>query len=262
MTVLNKELKKGTKGFVVWTVAIASMLLVCIFLYPDMKTQMDGLNELFANMGSFTKAFGMDQLNFGTLIGFYGVECCNVLGLGGGLFAAFLGITIVSKEEKDHTAEFLFSHPVSRTSVLLQKLAAVVLQILVLNLVIALCSVAGIVIIGEELPTEELLLLHSAYLALQVEIGLICVGLSTFLRRGSIGIGLGSAAILYFMNIILNTGEKVEFLKYITPYAYAEPSTIIEEMALDPVLISIGLGYGVVLSTVGIIWYSRRDLAA
>ena len=136
MAILSKELKKGSKSLCIWTLGIGFMLFVCIFLYPEMKTEMEEMNNLFANMGSFTQAFGMDQLNFGTLIGYYGVECGNMMGLMGGLYAAYLGVTMLSKEEKDHTAELLLAHPISRSSVVAQKLAAVVIQIITMNVVV------------------------------------------------------------------------------------------------------------------------------
>lgn len=262
MAIFNKELRKGIKGFAIWTGAIAFMLLVCVFMYPEMKDQMGGMNELFANMGSFTEAFGMDKLNFGTLIGFYGIECGNILGIGGGFFAAYLGITMLAKEEKEHTAEFVLSHPQRRISVLGQKLMAVVCQVVLLNLIILAFGAASIAIIGEKIPTKELLLIHGAYLMLQMEISLICFGISAFLRRGSVGIGLGFAAILYFMNLIINISDKAEILKYITPYAYAEPATIIEDMSLDGTLIGVGALYAIALAAVGFIKYCRKDIAA
>ena len=69
MTLVKHELKQGKTSFLVWTVSIGFLLAVCVFLFPEMKGQMDGISETFASMGSFTAAFGMDRLNFGTLIG-------------------------------------------------------------------------------------------------------------------------------------------------------------------------------------------------
>lgn len=260
MVIFNKELKKGAKGFAVWTAVISFMLAVCILIYPSMKDQMGEMNQMFANMGSFTEAFGMDRLNFGTLIGFYGVEAGNILGLGGGFFAAYLGITILCKEEKDHTAEFLMTHPVSRRSVVGQKLASVAVQIILLNAIIAAVSVVSIWVIGESVPVREMLLIHGSYLFLQLQIGAVCFGLSAFLRRGSVGIGLGSAAVMYFMNIIANLSQEAEFLKYITPYAYARPEDIIESLSVDVVLMGLGAVYGTVFIALAFIKYSRKDL--
>ena len=114
MTLVKHELRQGKTSFIVWTVSVGFLLAICIFLFPEMKGQMDSVSDMFASMGSFTEAFGMDRLNFGTLIGFYAVECGNILGLGGAFYASLCAVGILSKEEKDKTAEFLLTHPVSR----------------------------------------------------------------------------------------------------------------------------------------------------
>ena len=98
MTMVKHELKMGRNSFLIWTSAIGFLLTVCVFLFPEMKGQMDGVSDVFASMGSFTEAFGMDRLNFGTLVGFYAIECGNVLGLGGAFYAALCAIGVLSKE--------------------------------------------------------------------------------------------------------------------------------------------------------------------
>lgn len=127
MTLVKHELKQGKILFMIWTAAIGFLLVICVFLFPEMKGQMESVNDVFASMGSFTEAFGMDRLNFGSLVGFYAVECGNVLGLGGAFYAALCAAGILSKEEKDKTAEFLLTHPVSRKRIITEKLVAVLL---------------------------------------------------------------------------------------------------------------------------------------
>ena len=114
MTLVKHELKQSKFSFLIWTLSIGFMIALCVFLYPEMSSQMEDVTDIFASMGSFTAAFGMDRLNFGTLIGFYAVECGNILGLGGAFYAAFCAVAVLSKEEKEKTAEFLLTHPVSR----------------------------------------------------------------------------------------------------------------------------------------------------
>ena len=118
------------------------------------------------------------------------------------------------------------------------------------------------VIIGEEYKMTEFVLLHAAYLMMQIEIGCICFGISAFIRRGSIGIGLGLALTLYFMNIICNISDKAEALKYITPYAYAEASNIISEAKLDIGLIAVGAGIAVIGAAAGYLKYLKKDIAS
>ena len=173
MSIFFHELKRGQKSLLVWSCAIAFMLGICVLIYPEMKTQMDGISTMFAEMGSFSEAFGMDRINFGTFIGFFGVECGNILGLGGALFAATLGISSLAKEEKEHTAEFLLTHPVSREKVLAEKLLAVFAQIVVLNMVSVLVTVLSALAIGESADVKTMSLLFLSYFIMQIEISLI-----------------------------------------------------------------------------------------
>ncbi|MFQ7526257.1 MAG: ABC transporter permease subunit [Mediterraneibacter gnavus] len=114
MILIKHELKQGWKSLAVWTASIGFFIIICVFLYPEMKGEMEDMNEMFSSMGAFSSAFGMDRLNFGTLIGFYATECGNILGLGGAFFASLIAVSSLAKEEKEHTAEFLFAHPISR----------------------------------------------------------------------------------------------------------------------------------------------------
>lgn len=261
MTIFMHELKQNRKSLIIWTVAIAFLLATCIFLFPEMKGEMDSVSEVFSSMGGFSEAFGMDKVSFGTLTGFYSVECGNILGLGGAFFAAFTAVTILAKEEKDHTGEFLLTHPVSRCGIVTGKLIAVLVQLAVLNIIIYLVAIGSIALVGEEIPWKEITLLHTAYLLMQLELGGICFGVSAFLLKGSIGIGLGIAILLYFLNIMTNISESTEFLKYITPFAYAEGTDIVSNLSLDLPLVLLGVSYGIAGIICGYIKYSKKDIA-
>ena len=133
MTMIRHELKQNRISLAVWTLAVGALMAVCILIFPEMQEEMDRAGDLFASMGSFTEAFGMDQVSFGTLTGFYAVECGNILGLGGAFFAALCGVSALAKEEKEHTAEFLLTHPVSRPAIVTDKLVAVMVQVWLMN---------------------------------------------------------------------------------------------------------------------------------
>ena len=260
MTLVKHELRQGRTAFLIWTAAIGFLLSVCIFLFPEMKVQMDSVNDVFASMGSFTAAFGMDRLNFGTLTGFYAVECGNVLGLGGAFYAALCAVGILSKEEKERTADFLLTHPVSRTRIITEKLIAVLIQITAMNIIIYALSVGSIAAVGEEIPWKEISLLHIAYYLLQLELAGICFGISAFLHRGSVGIGLGIAAVMYFLNLIANISETAEFLKYITPFGYCEGADIVSSGNLDGAKLAVGAVIGISGIVIAYLKYTKKDI--
>ncbi|MDE6169419.1 MAG: ABC transporter permease, partial [Acetatifactor sp.] len=255
------ELRRGAKALILWTAVIGFLLGICILIYPEMESQMNEISGMFSEMGSFSAAFGMDRVNFGEFMGFFAVECGNVLGLGGALFGALLGIGALAGEEKEGTAEFLLTHPVSRRSVLLQKLGAVLLQILILNGAVLGISLVSALLVGEAPEGKTFVLLFLAYLILQMEIASICFGISAFLSRGGQGLGLGIAALAYFLNIIANLTEDAGFLKYITPFGYAEGADIVAEGSLNSGYLAAGIALALLGIGAAFVWYQRKDIA-
>lgn len=229
-------------------------------MYPDMESQMEGVNDMFSSMGNFTEAFGMDQLNFGTLVGFYAVEGGNILGIGGAFFAAITAITALMKEEKERTAEFLMTHPVSRTKIITEKFLSVFSIIIILNAVVLGCTLLSIVMIDEEIFWKELLLFQLAYLLMQFEIAGICFGISAFLRKSGLGIGIGLASLMYFFNIIANISEDGEVLKYITPFGYTEGSDIINNGELKIEYIIPGMIMMLIGIIIAYVKYNKKDI--
>ncbi|HBZ03614.1 MAG TPA: ABC transporter permease [Lachnospiraceae bacterium] len=260
MTIFKQELKSQKLTITIWSLAIGLLVATCVLMYPDMQSQMSDVNEMFSSMGNFTAAFGMDQLNFGTLIGFYAVEGGNMLGIGGSFFAAIIGICALMKEEKERTAEFLLTHPVSRIKVVTEKLASTFAIIIIMNLVVLICSICSIIIIDEKIFWEELLLFHGAYLLMQFEISGICFGISAFIRKAGMGIGIGIAGLMYLLNIVANISEDAKFLKYITPFGYTEGSDIINTKDINTDYLIPGMIIMVVCILIGYMKYTRKDI--
>ena len=262
MTIFKQELKSQKLSMLIWSLSIGLLVAACVMMYPDMQDQMDGVNDMFSSMGNFTEAFGMDQLNFGTLLGFYAVEGGNMLGIGGAFFAAIIGITALMKEERDRTAEFLLTHPVSRTKIISEKLVSTFAIIVILNVIVLLCAVLSIKMIDEEIFWEELLIFHLAYLLMQFEIAGICFGISAFIKKSGLGIGIGIAGLMYLLNIIANITEDAEFLKYITPFGFTEGSDIINNKEITLEYLIPGMIIMVICIVIGYVKYSKKDISA
>ena len=260
MTLLRHELKQAWKSLLIWTLTIGAFIMICLFMYPEMKSQMDGISSIFSSMGAFTAAFGLDTLDFGTLKGFYGIECGNTLGIGGALFAALAGIGALAKEEKNGTAEFLLTHPMSRAEAVTAKLGAVLIQVAVLNVAVWLIAMGSVAAIGEPIPWKEFTLLHLAFFLMQVELACICFGISAFLWKGGLGIGLGLALMMYFLGIVAKLTDKAEALKYLTPFGYADGADILSTGRIDGTGLLVGLGLTVAGVALAYWKYCRKDL--
>lgn len=260
MTIFHKELRAGAVSFLVWSAIIGGLMAVCMGIYPSMAESMEDMSALFAGMGDFSAAFGLDKLQYGSIMGFYGTECGNILGLGGAFYAALTAMGLLAGEEGGHTAEFLLTHPVSRLRVAGEKLAALAVLVAGLNLICFACGAGGILAIGEEADWGDLLRYHGALLLMQLEIGGLCFGVSSLLRRGGLGLAMGLAALLYFAGLLINLDQGLDWLRFVTPYYYADAARIFSgEIRPGPVLTgcalgALGVGFG--------LWqYRRKDIS-
>ena len=260
MVILKREILSQKLTILVWGLAIGFMVGVCVLIYPQMQSQMDNIGEMMSSLGSFTKAFGMDQLNFGTLTGFYAIECGNMLGIGGAFFAAIIAVTALMKEERDRTAEFLLTHPVSRVRVITEKLISVFVNILIMNAIVLVCAVIPLLVIEGEVAWGTIFLFHFAFLLLQFEIAGICFGISAFIGRFGAGIGIGVAAVFYFMNLISNLSVDAKVLKYITPYGYTDGATLANSNQLEVKYLLPGMCFMVIGIVLAYVKYTRKDI--
>ncbi|MBQ3079450.1 MAG: ABC transporter permease subunit [Clostridia bacterium] len=255
------EMKRDRLSLLIWTLAISFMLVVSIVIYPEMATQVDEINHMFSDMGAFTEAFGMDSINFGEFMGYFAVECGNVLGLGGAFYAAISGITKLSGEEKNRTVEFLLSHPISRRRVVFTKLVSLAANLVILNAAVAACVTGGVLMIGESADAGKMALIFFSYFLMQVEIALITFAISAFISRGGIGIGIGIAFFMYFMSLVTNLIDSLEFLRYLTPFGFTDAARIIESNSLEWKYVASGAVFTCVSTALAFVKYERKDIA-
>ncbi len=260
MILFRHELRQGRTALIVWTASVGFLLAVCVGLYPEMQDEMAAAGRLFASMGAFTAAFGMDRLDFGSFMGFYAVECGNVLALGGAFYAALTGVSALAKEERGRTAEFLLTHPLSRARAVTEKLAAVLVQVVVMDLALLVLALLGIRLIGQAIPWGKLLALHGACWLMHTELACLCFGLSAFLRRGGPGLGMGLAAGAYLLDLAANMTERAGFLKYLTPFGYCDGADILTNGWPDPVLAALGALLAWAGAAAAYIRYCKKDI--
>lgn len=256
------ELRRGRLAWALWTLSIAGLVGACVLLWPAMESGMEDVGAMFAGLGAFSTAFGMDRLDIGSFAGYYGVECGNVLGLCGALYAGMGGAAALEREEREHTAEFLLTHSVPRAGVAVAKLAALLVQVSALNVAVLAVDAACMAVIGLDVPWRAVGLLHVAWVVVHGELALLCFGLSAWLRRGAQGLGLGLAALAYFLDLVANLAPTARFLKHITPFACAAPADLLAEGHLDAGLALPGLLAGVLAAGAGMWHYARKDIHA
>ena len=261
MTVLRHELKGGFGAMLVWSVALSIFAVIMLAMYPLVAQYSNMINFLVERMGLMGQMFNLQNMNFYEFMTYYGLEYGNFMGLGGGMFAAVTGMVMAAKEEGRHTAEYLFSHPVGRASVLVQKFAALIILVALLNLFCTLVSLAGIGIMNQTFDMDAFVWFHISLLMMNLQVAVLCFGISCFKKRDNVVPGLGIVLAFYFLNLFININRQTEVFEYLTPYYYTDISRI--TAAKGPLWRSIGLGFAsagaVFLAGFG--FYTRKDLS-
>ena len=87
---------------------------------------------------------------------------------------------------------------------------------------------------------------------------LIASLLKRYKKAGTVSISI--LLVTYLLSILIGLSDKIEFMKYFTPFKYFEPLYLLNEENLQGVYIVISLGI-IVVSIIGtFIFYPKRDL--
>ncbi|MFZ7101740.1 MAG: ABC transporter permease subunit [Peptococcaceae bacterium] len=141
MNVFLRELKANLKSLIIWSSGVCLLVVGGMGKYAGLSASGQSMNDLLAQMPESLKAvWGLGSFDLATVGGYYGVLFVY-LAVMAAIHAAMLGAIIISKEERDKTAEFLFVKPISRSKIITAKLGAALVNILLFNLATLTSSV-------------------------------------------------------------------------------------------------------------------------
>lgn len=256
------ECKSNVKSLLIWALCVGGLCCGCLLLYESMEDSIAQMADMYAGMGAFSVALGLDKINIGTLEGFYAIEIAIMLSLGGAMFAALMGAGMVAKEEEGHTSEFLSTLPFTRTRVILEKYAAMVALLVAFHVICIGLVLLGFVCMGESPDTGNFCRYHGACFLMNLEVGSISFLVSAARQKRPTGAALGLAVFLYMIDLMCRVVPSLENAKYVTPYYFANAADIFSESAVDPVMAGISGGITVAAFIFSLVIYNRRDLVA
>lgn len=241
----KREFKINLKSLIIWTSIIIIFFLIVFLMYPSI-TSSDNVKQIDEMMKIFPEEvlqmFNFDIASIDSVFGWIKTEGYTFLLLIGGMYAAILGATILTKEENDKTIEFLASKPVSRKKIVTSKIACGIINICIFVFAIMLFNFIGL-IISNDLDLKPFLLLSFAPLLLYLILFSICLFVSTFLRktRTTMGLAIGITFISFLMQILGGISDKFEFIKNISLFQFVSGRYIILNNTYDIKYIIIGV---------------------
>ena len=262
MHILKRELKANLKSFIIWALIMVIFIFLMVsefsayYQNPEMEDILDALPEMML------KAFSMEGSNLTTTRGFLSIASIYFYLLLS-FYSILLGTNIISKEERDKTAEFLMSMPVSRKEVLWSKTLTCLLNTTAMTLITSLSIVAFMLPYDLDLEFFKFLGWMSAALLITqwiyVSIGLFFA--SAFKRYKQSGkIAAALVMVFYIMSVVSALSSNLSFLEYISPFKYFEAQKLIQNNGFEMPFLVISIMI-IILGLVGTFKiYPNRDL--
>ena len=260
MNILKRELKANLKSLIIWAV----LLLVIVYGASYEFEAFVGNDSFMDAMESFSAVFnalGIPFSNISEPEGFVSLMSIYFY-IPLSIYAAMLGSSIISKEERDKTAEYLFTLPVTRHQVLVSK----VIVAFVYNMILNITLIAGTMLVYLRYTPSESFYSFMMYLSVGLiftqfvflSIGMFLAAVLKQYKKSS-GVTVGIVMGSYLLFVLIGLSDKIDFLKYITPFKYFEVADMqTGDIKIKFVIISIAIAISCISGL--FVFYRKRDL--
>jgi len=262
MNLFLRELKTNRKSIIFWSIGIILFMISGMTKYK--ATAANGqINNLFAEMPKSLQAImGSGALDLSQASGYFGILVLYLF-LMATIHATMLGANIIAKEERDKTAEFLFVKPLSRNKIISYKLLSAFVNILIFNLVTWASSV---IVVGKYSKGEDvngdiaIVMLGMFILQLLFLVIGSAIAASSKNSKKAASYATGILLLTFILSIAIDLNEKIEGLKYLTPFKYYEAKNIMYGGGFNISFIAISIILIIVLTVITFFSYRNRDL--
>ncbi len=258
------EMKSNLKGLLIWCASIVFLIASAMAEFSAYYNNPDMTKILEAMPKEFLDAFNMNAGNLTTVSGYYTVIIMYFFIILG-IHAAILGNQIISKEERDKTAEFLLTLPISREKVIAIKLAAAALNVLLLLLVTNVAFL--IAALNYEVTTGLIQFVLRADVALfLVQLIFLSIGMlmAACLKRHKLSgrLSIVIVFVAYILSILMGITDKLDRFKFLTPYKYFDLMKLSQGENVSGVYLYFAIA--IILTAIALTFYlyRRRDLRA
>jgi ABC-2 type transport system permease protein len=263
VNIVIRELKANRKSLIIWCIGVLFLIAAGMGKYAGMAGTGETINDLMNEMPESLQAImGTSGFDLSSALGYYGMLYLY-LAVMSSIHAVMLGSTIIAKEERDKTAEFLLVKPVSRFAIVTSKMAAALVNILLLNVVAFLSSISFLqqYAKGEEVSGSVAQLMLGMFL-LQIIFLVIGTAAAAVLQKAKKAgaLSTGILFLAFVISVIINLNEKLNMLKYMTPFKYFEARPIINGEGMDSIYVALSTILIAVLTAVTYRFYEKKDM--
>jgi len=264
MTIFLRELARNRKQFLIWTVILILSSVLMLAMFPSISEQADQFTELLKNSPkAMMSGLVANDISFAKVLDFFSYVIPYIT-LFASIYAIFLGSGILSKEEDEKTIDFLLAKPVTRSSIVTAKYSCTLFYIFLLNVLLITANYLAIEAVRgtSTYSLKAFLIISLGMFLVQWAFASIGFLLSVFIVRSksltpiSLGIVLGT----YFISIASVISEKLDYLKYFTPFQYINPANIIKHERIEGVYLTILISLITTMTAGAYLAYNKKNI--
>ena len=265
MNIYRREVNNRLKSALIWSISIFLLILLFMSFYSGFAADETIWEIVLENYPEeLLQAMGMTGVNMATVIGYF-TMCMLFTQICLAVQASQYGFSILSEEEREMTADFLLTKPITRSKVFFSKLAAALTGLVITNAVVWGTTFFCISVFsdGHEYNPTMFVKMLSVLILFQLfflGVGMV-ISVSVKKIKSVLSFSMGLAFGMYIISTIGSLlGENT--ISYITPFKYFEPNTLVLEGKYDPVMIIICTVTIAVTMVAGYILYNKRNIRA
>lgn len=264
MNIYLHELRAYRKSTIIWTVSLIAVLVLFLSMFPSIAKDADEFKKLLEGYPEpVRKAIGLEMDQLFTILGFYSYSFLY-LSLCGAIQAMNLGTSIVSKEVREKTADFLLTKPVTRKQIMTSKLLAAITSLILTNIVFIIgASLMASQVATEDYSYQVFMLISFSLFMIQLiflSLGLI---ISVIARkiRSVLAVSLGTV-FSFFIIAMLTAASGDEAKRYLSPFKYFDTAYIMEHSRYETSFLLVGLGIILAAIVSSYLIYVKKDIHA
>ena len=262
MNIFFHELKAYRKSTMIWSVSLVMIIVLFMSFYPSFSKDAEEFQKIMEGYPeAIRNALGFSLGSFFTILGFYCFPL-SFITLCGAIQGMNLGTSIVSKEVREKTADFLLTKPVTRTTVLTAKLMAAFISIILTNIIyLAVTITMAYQVKTEDFSLKILIMLSLTMFFIQLIFLAIGVIVSVIVPRikSVLTVSLTTVFAFYFLGMFSGTtGEEAK--RYLSPFKYFDTAYIIKHASFESSFLIVGAVILTLAILVSYFVYSKKDI--
>lgn len=263
MNLFLREMRANRKSLIIWSICVIFMVVSGMGKYGATESAGQSMKEIISQMPKSLQAMmGVGSLDISSAIGYYGILFLYLI-LMATIHAMMLGATIIAKEERDKTSEFLLVKPISRNRIITNKLLAAFVNLLIFNMVTFITSIKMVAYYNHgQAGAKNIGLLMGGMFILQLIFLFLGTGIAAVSKKPKKAGAIGTVILLvtFILSILIDLNSKLANLKYLTPFKYYEAKNVLADGSLNPTFVVLSVLIIILFASATYIFFNKRDM--